>query len=171
MRDALFVAEPARDRRMPTEDVSPAILAPGSTRALESVVLKTLESDHVGLTNIQPVGSPAPVRRAVILAAGLGSRMGSLTTSVPKCLVEVNGVPILFRSLRVLASAGVTEAVVVVGYEADQVRRRVGDTFAGMQIKYVDAPLFDQTNNICSLWDARRYLSEDILLIEGDVVF
>ena len=171
MRDALFVAELARDRRMSTEDVRLAILAPGSTRALESVVLKTLESDHVGLTNIQPVGSPAPVRRAVILAAGLGSRMGSLTTSVPKCLVEVNGVPILFRSLRVLASAGVTEAVVVVGYEADQVRRRVGDTFAGMQIKYVDAPLFDQTNNICSLWDARRYLSEDILLIEGDVVF
>lgn len=134
-------------------------------------MLKSLESDHVGLTNIQPVGSPASVRRAVILAAGMGSRMGPLTTSVPKCLVEVNGVPILVRSLRVLASAGVTEAIVVVGYEADQVRRRIGNTFAGMQIEYVDAPLFDRTNNICSLWDARRYLDEDILLIEGDVVF
>ncbi len=134
-------------------------------------MLKSLESDYVGLTNKHPVASPAPVRRAVILAAGMGSRMGSLTTSVPKCLVEVNGIPILFRSLQVLASAGVTEAVVVVGYEADQVRRRVGSTFAGMQIEYVDAPLFDQTNNICSLWDARRYLDEDILLIEGDVVF
>ena len=139
--------------------------------ALENVVLKTLGSDLVGLTNIEPVGSPAPVRRAVILAAGMGSRMGSLTTSIPKCLVEVNGVPILLRSLQVLASAGVTEAVVVVGYQADQVRYRVGGTFAGMQISYVDAPLFDQTNNICSLWDARRYLTEDVLLIEGDVVF
>lgn len=134
-------------------------------------MLNSLESDRVGLTDIQPVGSPAPVRRAVILAAGMGSRMGSLTTSVPKCLVEVNGVPILFRSLQVLASAGVTEAVVVVGYESDQVRRRVGSTFAGMQITFVDAPLFYRTNNICSLWDARRYLNEDILLIEGDVVF
>ena len=47
-----------------TEVVRPAILAPGSTKALENVVLKTLESDHVGVTNIQPVGSPAPVRRA-----------------------------------------------------------------------------------------------------------
>jgi histidinol-phosphate/aromatic aminotransferase/cobyric acid decarboxylase-like protein/NDP-sugar pyrophosphorylase family protein len=134
-------------------------------------VLKSLEPDHVGLTNENAEVSSAPVRRAVILAAGMGSRMGSLTTSVPKCLVEVNGVPILFRSLRVLASAGVTEAVVVVGYEGDQVRRRVGSSFAGMEIKYVDAPLFDRTNNICSLWDARRYLDEDILLIEGDVVF
>ncbi len=132
-------------------------------------MLNSLESEHAGLTNIQPVGPP--VRRAVILAAGMGSRMGPLTTSLPKCLVEVNGVPILFRSLRVLASAGVTEAIVVVGYEAAQVRRRLGNAFAGMRIKYVDAPLFDRTNNICSLWDARRYLDEDILLIEGDVVF
>lgn len=134
-------------------------------------MLKTLGSDLVGLANIQPVGTPAPVRRAVILAAGMGSRMGSLTTSVPKCLVEVNGIPILFRSLRVLAAAGVTEAVVVVGYEADQVRRRVGTTFEGVTIIYIDAPLFDQTNNICSLWDARQYLDEDVLLVEGDVVF
>ena len=133
-------------------------------------MLKTLESD-VGLTSEFVVAPSPPVRRAVVLAAGMGSRMGALTTSVPKCLVEVNGVPILFRSLEVLASAGVTEAVVVVGYEADQVRRRVGSTFAGIAIEYVDAPLFDRTNNICSLWDARRYLDEDILLIEGDVVF
>ena len=52
--------------------------------------------------------------------------MRPLTADVPKCLVEVNGVPILFRSLRVLASAGVTEAVIVVGHEAAQVRRRIG---------------------------------------------
>lgn len=134
-------------------------------------MLKTLGSDLVGPANIQPVGSPASVRRAVILAAGMGSRMGSLTTSVPKCLVEVNGIPILFRSLAVLGLAGVTEVVLVVGYEADQVRRRVGTTFEEINIIYVDAPLFDETNNICSLWDARGYLDQDVLLIEGDVVF
>ena len=112
-----------------------------------------------------------PVRRALILAAGLGQRMRPLTTNVPKCLVEVNGEPILFSSLRVLASAGVTEAIIVVGYEADQVRRRVGHNFAGIDIVYVHAPLFDTTNNIRSLWDARGYCDEDILLLEGDVVF
>lgn len=112
-----------------------------------------------------------PVRRALILAAGRGQRMRPLTIALPKCLVEVNGAPILFRSLRVLASAGVTEAVIVVGHEAAQVRRRVGHSFAGIGIDYVDAPSFDTTNNIRSLWDARRYCDEDILLIEGDVVF
>lgn len=112
-----------------------------------------------------------PVRRAIILAAGLGQRLRPLTTDMPKCLVEVNGVPILFRSLRVLASAGVTQVIIVVGYEAGQVRRRVGPNFAGIDIEYVDAPLFDTTNNIRSLWDARQYCDEDILLIEGDVLF
>jgi histidinol-phosphate/aromatic aminotransferase/cobyric acid decarboxylase-like protein/GTP:adenosylcobinamide-phosphate guanylyltransferase len=116
------------------------------------------------------VGS-LPVRRALILAAGLGQRMRPLTSGVPKCLVEVNGVPILFRSLRVLASAGVTQAIIVVGHEAAQVRRRVGHTFAGIDIEYVDAPSFDTTNNIRSLWDARQCCDEDILLVEGDVVF
>ncbi|MDQ6837288.1 MAG: aminotransferase class I/II-fold pyridoxal phosphate-dependent enzyme, partial [Actinomycetota bacterium] len=115
-------------------------------------------------------GSP-PVRRALILAAGTGQRMRPLTTDVPKCLVEVNGVPIVFRSLRVLASAGVTEVIIVVGHEAAQVRRRVGHNFAGVDIEYVDAPSFDTTNNIRSLWDARRYCDEDILLVEGDILF
>ncbi len=112
-----------------------------------------------------------PVRRALILAAGLGLRMRPLTAALPKCLVEVNGIPILFRSLRILASAGVTEAIIVVGHEAVQVRRRVGHSFAGIDIEYVDAPSFDTTNNIRSLWDARRYCDEDILLLEGDIVF
>jgi histidinol-phosphate/aromatic aminotransferase/cobyric acid decarboxylase-like protein/NDP-sugar pyrophosphorylase family protein len=112
-----------------------------------------------------------PVRRAIVLAAGLGQRMRPLTSAIPKCLVEVNGIPVLFRSLRVLALAGVTEAVIVVGHEAAQVRRRIGHPFAGIDIVYVDAPLFDTTNNIRSLWDARRYCDEDVLLLEGDVVF
>lgn len=117
-----------------------------------------------------PSGSP-PVRRALILAAGLGQRMLPLTLDVPKCLVPVNGVPILFRSLRVLASAGVREAVIVVGHQAAQIRHRVGANFAGIDIEYVDAPSFDTTNNIRSLWDARRYCDRDILLLEGDIVF
>jgi histidinol-phosphate/aromatic aminotransferase/cobyric acid decarboxylase-like protein/GTP:adenosylcobinamide-phosphate guanylyltransferase len=130
----------------------------------------------VGVGALEPVsenpspGSP-PVRRALILAAGLGHRMRPLTTDVPKCLVEVNGVPIVFRSLQVLASAGVTEAIIVVGHEAAQVRRRVGRNFAGIDIEYVDAPSFATTNNIRSLWDARRYCDEDILLVEGDILF
>ena len=126
-----------------------------------------------GLVNLSPGLLPGlpPVRRALILAAGLGQRMLPLTIDVPKCLVEVNGVPIVFRALRVLASAGVSEAVIVVGHEAAQIRRRVGRRFAGIDIEYVDAPSFATTNNIRSLWDARRYCEQDIFLLEGDIVF
>jgi histidinol-phosphate/aromatic aminotransferase/cobyric acid decarboxylase-like protein/NDP-sugar pyrophosphorylase family protein len=134
-------------------------------------VFETIAVDPlVPRADIALVSSP-PVRRALILAAGLGQRMRPLTTDVPKCLVEVSGVPILYRSLRVLASAGVTQAVIVVGHEAAQVRRRIGSRFADIDISYVDAPSFDTTNNIRSLWDARAHCDEDILLLEGDVIF
>jgi len=114
---------------------------------------------------------PAPVRRAVILAAGQGHRLQPLTDDVPKCLVEVGGEPLLVRSLNSLASHGVEEAVIVVGYRADVVRERIGDRFAGMTIHYVDAPEYDTTNNLRSLWDARDYLDEDVLLLEADLAF
>jgi choline kinase len=85
--------------------------------------------------------------------------------------VEVGGQPILLRALQALATQGVEEVVIVVGYKADVIRRRIGNCFAGMDILYVDAPRYATTNNICSLWDAREYCDEDVLLVEGDVVF
>ena len=115
--------------------------------------------------------SPPAVRRALILAAGVGERLRPLTTNTPKCLTEINGDPILFRTLRVLADQGLTEAVIIVGYEADEIRRRVGTERFGLDIRYVDAPRYETTNNICSLWDAREFCDEDLLLIEGDIVF
>jgi len=111
------------------------------------------------------------VRRAVILAAGKGTRLQPLTSNVPKCLVKIGGVPLLERALQSLASQGVTEAIIVIGYRGDVIRDRIGSQFANVAIHYVDAPDFDTTNNIHSLWDARDYLDEDILLLEADVAF
>jgi histidinol-phosphate/aromatic aminotransferase/cobyric acid decarboxylase-like protein/choline kinase len=124
--------------------------------------------------NSQPnaAGPQAPaVRRAVILAAGKGTRLQPLTANVPKCLVEIGGVPLLERALRALASQGVAEAIIVIGYGGDVIRDRIGSHFANVAIRYVDAPDFDTTNNIRSLWDARDYLDQDILLLEADVAF
>ncbi|MBT5774191.1 MAG: aminotransferase class I/II-fold pyridoxal phosphate-dependent enzyme [Dehalococcoidia bacterium] len=125
-------------------------------------------------TNSQPTtaGPQAPaVRRAVILAAGKGTRLQPLTANVPKCLVEVGGVPLLERALRALASQGVAEVVIVIGYGGDVIRDRIGSDFGNVAIRYVDAPDFATTNNIRSLWDARDYLDQDILLLEADVAF
>ena len=114
---------------------------------------------------------PAAVRRAVILAAGRGDRLQPLTATVPKCLVEVNGEPLIARALCALAACGLQEIVIVIGHLGEAIRARIGERFAGLDICYVEAPHYDTTNNIRSLWDARGYFDEDILLLEADVIF
>ena len=85
--------------------------------------------------------------------------------------MEVGGEPLLDRALRALAAHGLSEAVVVIGYGGNVIRERLGDTFEDLEIRYVEAPDFATTNNIRSLWDARAYLDEDVLLLEADLVF
>ena len=114
---------------------------------------------------------PKGVRRAVVLAAGRGSRLHALTGDAPKCLTEIGGEPILERTLNALASEGITEAVVVIGYMGTMVRDRIGSHFGGVDILYVEAPDYATTNNIRSLWDARDYLDQDVVLLEADVAF
>jgi histidinol-phosphate/aromatic aminotransferase/cobyric acid decarboxylase-like protein/CTP:phosphocholine cytidylyltransferase-like protein len=120
---------------------------------------------------IDPDIGPNPVRRAVVLAAGRGSRLHSLTVDAPKCLTVIGGEPILERALKALATQGVTQAIVVIGYLGDVVRDRIGSHFAGIDIIYVEAPDYASTNNIRSLWDARVYLDEDVILLEADIAF
>ena len=130
--------------------------------------IATIRDDVTAKTYVE---NPSTVGRAVILAAGRGSRLHALTGDVAKCLVEVGGEPLLERALRALASQGVTEAIVVVGYMCDVVRERIGSRFAGMAICYVEAPDYATTNNIRSLWDVRDYLDRDVLLLEADIAF
>ena len=128
--------------------------------------------DHeAGRADDALIDAAPAVRRAVILAAGKGDRLQALTADLPKCLVEINGEPLLFRALRALGAHGVTEAVIVIGHKGDVVRRRAGARFEGVDVRYVEAPQYATTNNIRSLWDARGYFDEDILLLEADVVF
>jgi len=112
-----------------------------------------------------------PVRKAVILAAGVGDRLRPLTDRLPKCLVPVNGVPILVNTLTHLADSGIRETVIVVGHLKEIIFKRIGDRFRGMKITYVESERYATTNNIYSLWLAREYLDGDILLLEADVYF
>ncbi len=114
---------------------------------------------------------PTPVRKAVILAAGIGDRLRPFTDTHPKCLVTVVGVPILENTLLRLSEVGTTEVVLVVGHFGDMIKSRFGDEFEGMSITYVVSEDFRTTNNIYSLWLARSHLTEDVLLLEADVFF
>lgn len=112
------------------------------------------------------------VRHAIILAAGMGSRLRPYTDDRPKPLVEVNGIPILIRALGNLAVVGVEAVTIVVGYRQDDIRSLVGDRFGTIAIYYVEAPDFSTTGSAWSLWLARAVLeANDVLLLEGDVVF
>jgi histidinol-phosphate/aromatic aminotransferase/cobyric acid decarboxylase-like protein/NDP-sugar pyrophosphorylase family protein len=113
---------------------------------------------------------PQP-RKAIILAAGSGTRLRPFTDTMPKCLVPVNGTPILVNALTHLSAAGIRETVIVVGHRKAEVRELVGNRFREMTITYVESTEYLSTNNMYSLWLAREHLSEDVLLLEADVFF
>jgi choline kinase len=109
--------------------------------------------------------------QAVILAAGQGKRLRPLTDSLPKCLVPVNGKPILQYQLECLERCDIDHCVIVVGYRDDQLRHYFGPKFRNVHITYIYNKLFEQTNNIVSLWLACQELDDDVLLLEGDLLF
>jgi NDP-sugar pyrophosphorylase family protein len=115
--------------------------------------------------------SSAP-QHAVILAAGLGSRLRPLTDDRPKPLVEVGGVPMLHNALRNLAAVGVKEVTIVVGYRSEVIVGQYGKIFSGVRLRYVVSNVFERTGSAYSLWLARgALLKGDTWLLEGDVFF
>ncbi|MDL2409799.1 phosphocholine cytidylyltransferase family protein [Rhizobium calliandrae] len=111
-------------------------------------------------------------KKAVILAAGCGSRLRPLTDLRPKPLIEVNGTPIIHNALRNLEAVGVEEVTIVVGYRKDAIQCSCGNRFGNLEINYVESGVFDKTGTAYSLWLARdTLLTGDIYLLEGDVFF
>ena len=103
----------------------------------------------------------------------MGRRLGELTRNNTKCMVEVNGVPLIDRLLGQLSTLGLTRVVIVVGYEGEKLKRYIGNRFSDtLTIEYVENPIYDKTNNIYSLALAKKQMQEeDTLLIESDLIF
>lgn len=111
--------------------------------------------------------------QAIILAAGMGRRLGEYTKDNTKCMLPVNGVRLIDRVLTQLSPLGLTRVVIVVGYQGqnliDYLGHRYDDHFP---IEYVENPIYDKTNNIYSLALAKQQLQEDdTLLIESDLIY
>ncbi len=111
------------------------------------------------------------INKAVILAAGLGSRLKPITNEAPKCLIEVNGKPIIQHVFENLQKFGIDEVLVVVGYLGGILMERFGNRFENLNIMYRWNEIYDETNSMYSAWIARDYLEGGCLLIEGDVLF
>jgi choline kinase len=111
------------------------------------------------------------VTTALLLAAGIGSRLYPLTEKAPKCLTVINGRSILERLVSSLNGHGFNRLVVVTGYMEKHIREFLGSQAGNLTIEYVFCPLYDTTNNIFSLWMARDAINEPFLLLESDLVF
>lgn len=110
--------------------------------------------------------------QAIILAAGMGRRLGEYTKNNTKCMVPVNGTPLIDRVLRQLSEFPLNRVVIVVGYEGQKLMGYLGNEKNGLKIEYINNPVYDKTNNIYSLALAKDKLQEDdTLLIESDLIF
>ena len=110
--------------------------------------------------------------RALILNSGLGHRMGALTSEHPKCMTEISGTEtILSRQLKCLSDLGVKEVVMTTGYFDQVLVDYCNSLGLPMNFTFVNNPLYAETNYIYSIYCAREYLDDDIVLMHGDLVF
>lgn len=110
--------------------------------------------------------------QAIILAAGMGRRLGELTENNTKCMLKVNGVRLIDRALECLSHFDLQRIVLVVGYQGENLKRHVGNSYKGIEIVYVENPIYDKTNNIYSLYLAKDWLvAEDTILLESDLIY
>lgn len=110
--------------------------------------------------------------KALILNSGLGTRMGFLTSDHPKCMTEIcTGETILSRQLKELLYAGINEVVMTTGKFEDVLKEYVYSLELPLNVIFVNNPEYASTNYIYSIWCARDYLHDDIILMHGDIVF
>lgn len=110
--------------------------------------------------------------QAIILAAGMGKRLKHLTENNTKCMVKVNGISIIERTLRILDRKALNKIVIVVGYEGQKLVNYIESLNVATPITYIWNNDYEKTNNIYSLSLAKEHLCEDdTILLESDLVF
>jgi len=130
---------------------------------------KRVEKYYYSLLEVRPMSkaNPNPVP-ALVLAAGEGRRIREYGS--PKPLLQIAGVPLIGRVLYGLREAGVRDAWIVVGYEADAICKKIGQRYAGLKIRYLFAENWKK-GNLHSLLAARGVFQRNFLLCMADHVF
>ena len=105
--------------------------------------------------------------RAVLLAAGMGTRISRYLSGKPKCTVDIGGITLIENTVQMLQSKGIKDIAIVLGYRGDVIR----DILKDYDISFYENPFYDVTNSIASMWFARDFLKvEDrYIIMNGDV--
>jgi choline kinase len=104
--------------------------------------------------------------RAMIMAAGVGSRIQGLIHDKPKCLIEASGQSLIGRSVEMLHRKGVHDISIITGYKSELIRQEIGS-----QARYFHNPFYRVTNSISSLWLAKHLLDDDLILMNADLYY
>ncbi|WP_333649892.1 aminotransferase class I/II-fold pyridoxal phosphate-dependent enzyme [Lacrimispora sp.] len=110
--------------------------------------------------------------QAIILAAGMGRRLKKRTENQPKCMVHVNGIPMIERMLKQLDQYQLNRIILVTGHKGKELQAFVSSLSIHTPIVYIDNPVYKTTNNIYSLYLAKEcLLMDDTILLESDLIF
>lgn len=104
--------------------------------------------------------------KAILLAAGKGTRISRMVEEVPKSTLPINGVPLIRLTVEKFIKYGI-EPVVCVGFQHEKLRRALD----GLHVTYYENPFFDITNSIASLWFAKNEIGGDVIIVNADVYF
>lgn len=111
--------------------------------------------------------------QAIILAAGMGKRLGKYTKDNTKCMLPVNGEKLIDRTLTILSHLNIKKVTIVIGYKGENLKNYIGDKYNDqLDIEYIDNPIYDKTNNIYSLSLAEdKMMEDDTILFESDLIY
>lgn len=104
--------------------------------------------------------------KAILLAAGRGTRISRIIKEIPKSTLPVDGTPLIRRSVTMLLERNI-KPIVCVGY----CKEKIYEALEGLDVEYYYNPFYDVTNSIASLWFARKELTEDTIILNADVYF
>ena len=115
--------------------------------------------------------------QAVMLAAGMGKRLKKYTKDNTKCMLKIENKTLIERAIEALLAAGVKKFVIVAGYKRENLKKYLleeckNPKIKEMEIKFIDNPIYDKTNNIYSLSLAEEeLLKDDTILLESDLIY
>ncbi|MFO7895781.1 MAG: phosphocholine cytidylyltransferase family protein [Candidatus Cloacimonadales bacterium] len=109
--------------------------------------------------------------KAIILAAGMGSRLATVSEGIPKSMIRICEKSIIHHQIESCQQVGIENFVIVLGYKYDLMRQHILEVLSEQQVTFVENPIFASTNTLYSLWLAREYFDDDFIYFNADVLF